>query len=598
MKKYFIYAASALALAGCSSDDFIGNSNGSEQGANDVAINFSGNAGKITRANKSGSDAATALNNQFVVFGYKTTNNGTSTVYNHYNVKWQEGTANQTASNTNDWEYVGIDKNTLNNVEGATQTIKYWDYSTKQYDFIAFSFGKAQQGTGENEVEASTVSTTPSYTLKGKVTELVKCFIADRVTAKPTVTDKKTNKLIAYKDVVGFNFRSLATKVKMGIYETIPGYSVKDVKFYTKNDDTTPGEDAALYAAKATIPGDDATGKMTITFGDNDETQNPSPTNYNQAFAKWEAEEANTNTSVLKFSKDNYPLQLKAAESKEEAVNKYIGRSISETSYTKDYKTILPVKAGALTLKVDYTLVSTDGSGENIKVTGATATIPEVYTNWEPNYAYTYIFKISDKTNGSTGGGEQGLYPITFDAVVTETEEGKQETITAVEDPSITTYAKGAINNEYKSKSNIYVSVTDKDLNLTTSEGKTANCALYTVTTSGSFKATEANVALCLEKGTESTEGTNNETVVKTLKEGTNSITVKTQAGLSIVNEIAADDAANGNAISGNFAKFTPQGAGNYVFEYTKTTTTGEEGNTTTKTNKYYKVIVVEQAQE
>ena len=48
MKKYLFIAASALALASCSSEDFVGTEGGNvETGANQ-AINFVGNAGKIT----------------------------------------------------------------------------------------------------------------------------------------------------------------------------------------------------------------------------------------------------------------------------------------------------------------------------------------------------------------------------------------------------------------------------------------------------------------------------------------------------------------------------------------------------------------------
>lgn len=50
MKKYLFIAASALALASCSSEYFVGTEGGNvETGAN-KAINFVGNAGKITRA--------------------------------------------------------------------------------------------------------------------------------------------------------------------------------------------------------------------------------------------------------------------------------------------------------------------------------------------------------------------------------------------------------------------------------------------------------------------------------------------------------------------------------------------------------------------
>ena len=68
MNKYFLLAASALALASCSSDDFLGENPGNGQNAA-TAINFGGEAGKITRGTQTGPTAATTLKNHFVVFG-------------------------------------------------------------------------------------------------------------------------------------------------------------------------------------------------------------------------------------------------------------------------------------------------------------------------------------------------------------------------------------------------------------------------------------------------------------------------------------------------------------------------------------------------
>ena len=100
---------------------------------------------------------------------------------------------------------------------------------------------------------------------------------------------------------------------------------------------------------------------------------------------------------------------------------------------------ILPANAGDLTLKVDYTLVSEDGSNETIKITGATVKVPAEYTNWQANYIYTYIFKITENTNGSTGGSSTGLHPIVFDAVVKENQSNSQTTETEIKDGGITT---------------------------------------------------------------------------------------------------------------------------------------------------------------
>ena len=583
MKKYIFLAASALTLASCTSDDFLGNTPGNVQ-SNTSAINFDGGTGKITRATtQTGADAAKTLGYSYVVYGYKTVNDVPTTVFDHYTIKWN-GLKDKTESNTCGWEYVGQKANSLSSLEGdKDQTIKYWDYSASQYDFVAFSFGKATQGDEEGKVTASKIDNTPSYTLTGNVNELAKCFIADRITATPKeTTTKKANLLVGYKDDVQFNFRSLSTKVTMGIYETIPGYSVKDVVFYSDKTTALSGENnkPTLYAASASIPS--GKGTITVKFPTTDENN----TDYNKAHVEFKAATGSDNSSSIQFGK----LSTVDKENEEKGTTGFIGRDITTFSTPKEgnnkkYEVVIPAKVGALTLKVDYTLESIDGSGETIKVTGATAVVPEKYTNWEPNYAYTYIFKISDKTNGSTGGSTAGLYPITFDAIVTETETGKQETITTVADNSITTYAKGAINEEYKKDANIYVSVNNTtDLHIKKGEDDTTptNVKLFTATGTGSYEKniTEATVALCLSKGT--TTATTGEKVLSV--DDDNKLTVTPATGLTIATQIEAADAVDGNAISGNFAKFKPTNAGTYVFEFT---------DTKNKNTKYYKVIIV-----
>ena len=52
-----------------------------------------------------------------------------------YKVLFTQGSAGNTASNTADWEYVGIENPTLS----IPQTIKYWDHSATSYRFFAYS---------------------------------------------------------------------------------------------------------------------------------------------------------------------------------------------------------------------------------------------------------------------------------------------------------------------------------------------------------------------------------------------------------------------------------------------------------------------------
>lgn len=588
MKKYLFIAASALALASCSSEDFVGTEGGNVENGANKAIGFGGGTGKITRANLNGEKAAEALGNHFVVFGDKTVDGKTQSVYDHYDVQWK-GTdnANLTQSNQKGWEYVGFAPNMNTSLANdAKQSIKYWDYSATEYNFAAFSLGKLTSTTEnnpyENQIKSDAEGTIPSgkvkiskitsgatsYTVEGNVSKIAELYISDRITAKPK---DATSPDINYQKEVQFNFRALKTLVRMGIFEIVPGYSIKDVKFYSSTNttsaqaSTTPG----LYAKETTIPAGD--GKATITFG-----TSTTDGSYNKALVAWESKD---NKKDITFES----LKLKGAESKEEAKDQYIGRVSNEASLPANYNTVIPsTKIGALTLKVDYTLVSTDGSGETIKVTGATATVPSEYTQWQPNYSYTYIFKISDKTNGSTGGDKdpKGLYPIVFDAVVTETSEGIQNTITTVQDASITTYAKGnKIGNEYKTTDNIYACVIDKET------GKIVN--LYNDTDNSDGTHTYAYHAN-LYKLSATTTGSTAESLTEAEAEAILKTTNKTLGGKRLtetvtrtagtldsrfVNKIDAADTANGVEIDGKFFKFKVE-AGIYVFEYKTTSAT------------------------
>ena len=197
MKKYVFLAASALALASCTSDDFLGNTPENVQ-SNTSAINFDGGTGKISRTTtQRGEDAATSLGNNYVVVGFKgnetTKANATTYAFDHYNVNYKKQTAGTTTSNTADWEYVGQDMKVKGTNPAAalaekaqTQTIKYWDNSCSSYDFLAFSMGKGYTSTEAGTPEYATPSqvakdklASAAYTLKGNVNTLSECYISD-----------------------------------------------------------------------------------------------------------------------------------------------------------------------------------------------------------------------------------------------------------------------------------------------------------------------------------------------------------------------------------------------------------------------------------
>lgn len=503
MNKFFIAAASTLALASCSSDDFLGEIQGNEQNAATSAINFGGDTGKITRATSTGKTAAELLENNFVVVGFKgsKTDAANNEVYafDHYNVNFKDGSAFSTESNRAGWEYVNQDM-TVNGADkslaqsGATQqTIKYWDHSCASYDFIAFSMGKkdaASKYATPTHVDKDNLATA-AYTLSGNVNTLSECYISDM----KTVTESNYNKTS-----VSMSFRHLASKVRMALFEIVPGYVISDVKFYDATDDT------ATANPEGTLIGNfNNSGTLTVFFPTTG-TDNASEKDYNKAHVKFTASTAPGEDGVLtskNFGAVDYNNQ---AEGTISAGTTYLSQNAATPSYCgAGYQNVLPSEgaASAITLRIDYKLTSVDGSKETINVKGATATVPAQYTEWKSGYAYTYIFKISQDTNGSTGGTSTGLTAISFDAVVVDDEaNGLQETITTVSDNSFTTY--GYKDNKVTTNGNEYVNGTDIYATVYSAGATVAPQKLYTVTLESGATQTinEASVANALVKGT------------------------------------------------------------------------------------------------
>lgn len=507
MNKFFIAAASTLALASCSSDDFLGEIQGNEQNGATSAINFGGDTGKITRATETGATAAGLLENNFVVVGFKGSKtdaaNNETYAFDHYNVNFNKDSKNSTESNRAGWEYVNQDMKVKGTKPAASlaqsgasqQTIKYWDHSCKSYDFIAFSMGKgaASEYATPTHVDKDKLATA-AYTLTGNVNTLSECYISDM----KTVTEPNYNDAS-----VSMSFRHLASKVRMALFETVPGYVISDVKFYTDPTSTTTDNPEGSLIGKF-----NNSGTLTVYFPTTG-TDHAAEKDYNKAHVKFTASTTAGETGVLDskgFGAVNYNNQ---AEGTINAGSTYLSQNAATPSYCgAGYQNVLPSEgaASAITLRIDYKLTSVDGSKETINVKGATATVPAEYTEWKSGYAYTYIFKISQNTNGSTGGTSTGLTAISFDAVVVDDEaNGLQETITTVSDNSITTY--GYKDNKVTTNGNEYVNGTDIYATVYSAGATVAPQKLYTVTLEDGATQTinEASVANALVKGTNDT---------------------------------------------------------------------------------------------
>ena len=465
MKKYFIFAASALALASCSSDDFLGENPGNVQNATS-AINFGGEAGKITRATSTSNEGTPAemLAGQFKVYGVKKgSNDKLVLVFPNYYVWDVED--KKTTSNTDGWEYVGTEHASGLGTGQITldkdQTIKYWDYSATEYRFVAgspiaaFTYDVPSDGTSM-DIKSATVTGFAGHINANNTTTALNTdpvYIADPV---KVVKEK-------YKDPVTFSFKRQQSMVRVGFYETIPGYTITGIKFYAYDTTdgklkVTTGNNIILTSATQDyfVGGSNVTGKVTYTGWD---TATPS---YTFAYE-----------NNLTKNKNWYAGELingvEATTSSETDVAKLYGKD-GDMSTTTGYFTVLPTQvatASPILIKCDYQLKADDGFGETINVTGATAAIPAAFSKWEANTRYTYLFKISDNTNGTTGTpgtDPAGLFPITFAASVTETLDKTDGTITTVATPSITTHQAGSVTDkgiEYKKGTAIDVTVTN-----------------------------------------------------------------------------------------------------------------------------------------
>lgn len=572
-KTYLFVAAAALLFVGCASDEYlpgeapVQNTNG--------AILFSSKKAAMTRADYYGKDAADLLNSKFVVEGTKgqSATPDYKLVFDSYLVEYAEGTAGNTTTNTHDWEYVGKSLPTTNWGSNAiaAQTIKYWDYSTDQYDFLAYSLGNSAVAKA-SAVNFSTLKT-QAYTLTGTASELGKCYITDLVTVEKAKKE--------YGNVVTLKFRNFDAKIRLAMYETIPGYAVKDVVFYTDATLSTgagTNKDATLYGAANCITTAGEYAVCVPTPSKTGETR----TDKNKAHVKLNT--ATTSASYVQMGEltgQYVPAEYGLTS------NSYLGRTSNTATYAlgdgvgaKYYVQVLPHEDGnVLNLHVDYTLESIDGSGEEIKVVGATAQVPATYTQWKSNYAYTYLFKISDRSNGYTSGTEgtdptdpdnpAGLYPITFDAVVINSvDDNVQETITTIGQLSTTTYAKGVNptdNDEYVAGSNIYISVMDGGSAVALDGTKDK---LYKITDDA---ATPADLLL------------SEDAVYNVLVNGSGTPLALDHKVLNVVSSgvthetvIDKADATDGNEtpLAASSLKYSNAGKGYYAFVYTKTAAT------------------------
>lgn len=475
MQKYLHILSFMLLLAACSSDDYVGDVNPTEH-----PITLGGNGGMVTRAGGVGLETYLPNDNKNILF-YGIKNTATSgspqwqDVFQNYVLQWQTNTAGTSTSNSSDWEYVGLtsvgpyNTSTGNYDLPTTQTIKYWDYSASAYNFFAVAPLDRNNPIVGNTPDAF------SYTV-------------DVRRDNPTYFTRVQNVPSAqYGKTVTLQFQSLLSKVRVGLYETIPGYEITGLTFYLDDaplpkprranaDPASPKNSAGTFSQPVLngVSREEfaASGTYTISQNaSNSEMKIDFEPSYGDSLSSTLAVATPMSTGEYPPFVSNpdvrKPVEGEITENEDTTQQRPNQRcpiqyfydkqgNIVETlpvlgqtsswptmGYTEDGTGYVPVLsnpnvAHELSIKCDYTLRSSSyGSNDVITIKGQTAKVPVQYGTWRPNYAYTYLFKITD--DGS------GLYPLSFDACVETFADNDDGTVTIVQKPSITTWQYEAV---------------------------------------------------------------------------------------------------------------------------------------------------------
>lgn len=494
---YFYLALAAATLAACTNDVDYGSS---DQGGTSNTIGFQVlGRNSITRA-KSLQDAG---HYNFGVFAYKSTDN-VNNIMDNYLVGYMDADKkkgyyftdkNQTTNGdkegvlngksrwayemlgNKEYDYEGTEgyytknqNNYMSNVD--KQYLRYWDKSANTTNFYAY----APYINGANTVKYANDTkkmTFPAGSIQAGYNDpsMYEYMYAAEQVAKAN-----------YGHDVSLNFKRINAKVQIKFWEDIDGYSVRIL-------DLKEGAYNGVYAAPSKRSG--STGSYTYEKGKYVETTGAvvdftnieSPNvSYNAPVAYGE-----TPDDMLKF--DAPAVEAIGTTRPLASPSRTVYYAIPKSSITDtDYDC-------GFTFHVTYELISS--TGERIKVNDATVHVPSDVCNWASNTCYTYIFRITKNSNGTTDTPttidptdpdvttEDALYPIVFDNCTVADYDENNSDWTITDDTNVTLYsvvltntsinnkAQGTVNVALKKKDGTAVSIPAGTWSVTTENGGT-----------------------------------------------------------------------------------------------------------------------------
>lgn len=423
MKKLLFMATMATMIASCSNDSMIDGPNGPVNPEGPISFMLSSQ--NMTRA--------TALQQtglySFGVFAYKSTE-PTYNMMENYLVGYMDATNKQgyymtetnqttlgdaagTANGSSMWayekmgnteyDYTGAEgyytkdnKRYMSNVD--KQYLRYWDLSAPYTMFYAYTPYQNASFTGLAAVSYN--NGTKTMTIPGGAIHDGYNNPTDNEFMFASAKVEKAN----YGQDVPLKFKHLVAKCNIKFWEDIDGYSVRILNLSNSY--------GGVYAVPAIKSSTDQytlgtyykTAGASIVF---DEDGNGTVSQTNAV-----AHDLTQTTEALQFAA---PVENAIGTTNANA-------SASPTTY---YAIPKDASTGGFTFHVSYELTST--TGERITVHNATVHVPADMCAWQSNKHYTYVFKITKNTNGSTDeeptinpldpevSGDAALLPIIFD---------------------------------------------------------------------------------------------------------------------------------------------------------------------------------------
>lgn len=448
MKKVTIFAAIAMTMVGCSSDELVNNSTENTE----APIAFSVEKKNISR-NAQNLESLGHYN--FGVWAYKYgTNLATQQVMDNYLVGYSDGNgvgysnANATtwASTIGDqddhkspwfYEYLGTAEYQNTDAKkgylasqsaymsaNANQYLRYWDLAYTTTNFYAYAPYRSAGVTFDETTKKVTVA--HGAQTAGYDASLNEFMYAGNTSTNADLKDVK------------LTFKHLGAQVNLRFYEDVRGYKVQII------DVTTDGTGIQATPATATEAANGAstttTTKYYTTCGATIDFSNvTSPT----ATVNFPTEAQQTHDN-LKFTipgngngLTSYPVT--ATGKTYNVIPEVVATGSTQTyavSPTVYYPVAQPTTSEVgFTFHVSYKLIAED-NGEEITVNDARVYVPaksgsEFIAAWQPNTKYTYTFKITKDSTGSTDPNTPDVddptvpptpqvYPIVFDGATVE----------------------------------------------------------------------------------------------------------------------------------------------------------------------------------